>query len=116
MSTPSNISKNITTRLRKMTFFAKPYETPLQLTRKHKQCVEEISKLYTRMYTSIIFTVIKEPYSLGFSQPLRAHNTDLTDKSALTHMSLEDNTHQPRQHQDKTRQLMVYIETEKSNM
>lgn len=82
--------------------------------RKHKQSEENKQSVHKDVYKYHIYSVIKEPYSSGFGQPLTAHNTDLTDKSALNHMSLEDNTHRPRQHQDKTRQLMADIQTEKA--
>lgn len=68
------------------------------------------------VYKHYIYSFITESYSSGFGQPLRTHHSDLMDKSALNHMSLEDNKHQPTQHQDKTRQLMADILTEKGNM
>lgn len=78
--------------------------------RKLKQSWGNKCSVHKDVYKHHIYSVISEPHSSGFGQPLRGRNTDLMDKSALNHMSLEDNTHQPRQHQDKTRQLMADIQ------
>lgn len=59
--------------------------------KKQKQSVEKISNVYTRMYTSNILTLVLKSH---IPQAFRHNTTDLMDKSALNHMSLEDKTYE----------------------